>query len=232
MGVFSRLSDIVNSNLSSMLDRAENPEKIVRLIIQEMEDTLIEVRSSAAKTLAEKKDLEKRIKHYEDIQADWARKAELAVEKDREDLAKGALLAKSRAVETVDALRQDLFDVEESLAKTDHDMKQLQAKLDEARAKQKTIDRRQNTAETRLRARHQTHDGRIDDALARYESVERKLNEMEGRVDAYDLGRNKPQAGASLDDEFAALEAENGVETELEQIKARIRAKRSAGPTG
>jgi phage shock protein A len=219
MGVFSRLSDIINSNLNAMLARAEDPEKIVRLIIQEMEDTLVEVRAAAAKSIADKKEVTRRIEQLEAAQAEWERKAELAVEKGREDLAKGALIAKAKAAETTDLLRRELATVEEALAKTDDDMTKLQAKLTEAKNKQKAMEIRRKTATDRIRIRTQLHDGRIEEALARYAAVERKIDDLEGRVESYDLGRRGPR---TLDEEFADLEAEASVEQELAAMKARM----------
>jgi phage shock protein A len=217
MGIFSRLSDIVNSNLNSMLDRAEDPEKIVRLIIQEMEETLVEVRSAAARSIAEKKEVARRIDQLEAADAEWSRKAELALEKGREDLAKGALVARGRAAEAAAALKRELVQIDEALAKANEDMTKLQAKLSEAKNKQKAIEIRRRTAQERIRVRTQLHDGRIDDALSRYAHIERKLDELEGKVDAYDLGRPR-----GLEDEFADLEASSAVEKELAELKARL----------
>ena len=218
MGVFSRLTDIINSNLNAMLDRAEEPEKIVRLIIQEMEDTLVEVRSAAAKSIAEKKELMRKVDQFEAAQADWEAKAELAITKGREDLAKGALIAKTRAAETVEALKKELTIIDEALDKAKDDMEKLQAKLTEAKNKQKSLEIRRKSAHDRLRMRTQLHDGRIDDALGRYEYIERKLDELEGQVEAFDLGSGKK----SLAEEFSDLEAESAVERELEELKSRM----------
>ena len=229
MGVFSRLTDIINSNLNAMLDRAEDPEKIVRLIIQEMEDTLVEVRTAAAKSIAEKKELTRKVGQFQAAQSDWEAKAELAVAKGREDLAKGALLAKTRAAETVEVLTKELAIIDEALAKSKDDMAKLQAKLTEAKNKQKSLDIRRKTAHDRLRMRSQLHDGRIDDALSRYEYIERKLDEMEGQVEAFDLGTGKK----SLAEEFSDLEAESAVERELAELKSRMTKRpdrRAGGP--
>lgn len=217
MGIFSRLGDIINSNLNAMLDRAEEPEKIVRLIIQEMEDTLVEVRSAAARAIAEKKELARRIEHLEAAQADWQRKAELAIEKGREDLAKGALLAKSEAAATVALMQKEMGLIDDTLAKTNDDLARLDAKLAEAKAKQKSFEVRHNAARDQFRIRTQLHDGRIDDAMTRYEQIERKLDRMEGQVEAFDLGKRK-----SLHEEFAELEAETAISAELEALKARM----------
>jgi len=217
MGIFSRLGDIINSNLNAMLDRAEDPEKIVRLIVQEMEDTLVEVRAAAARSIAEKKDILRKVDQLEAAQTEWQRKAELAVEKGREDLAKGALVAKAQAATAADLLRRELETIEAALAKTNEDLGRLEAKLTEAKNKQKSFTIRHDAARDQIRIRTQLHDGRIDEALARYEQIERKIDTLEGQVESFDLGRRK-----TLQDEFADLEAESGVEKELQAIKARL----------
>ena len=217
MGIFSRLSDIINSNINAMLDRAEDPEKIVRLIIQEMEDTLVEVRTAAARHIAEKKEIVRKLEQLDKAQTEWAAKAELAIERGREDLAKGALMARNKASETAEMLKQELVSLEQALTKTDSDMSQLQEKLNEAKAKQKAMDVRRKTVGDRVRVRAQLHDNRINEALSRYEEIERKLDTLEGEAESYDLGRSR-----SLEDEFATLEAEDKIERELADLKARL----------
>ena len=217
MGIFSRLADIVNSNINAILDRAEDPEKIIRLIIQEMEDTLVEVRSSAVRTIAEKKEIERRLAALEREQEEWQRRAELAITKGREDLAKGALLAKTRVIEALSTLQHQRQQIEDALAKQNEDIAKLQAKLADAKTREKTIAARQKTAVNRIKLRTHLYDERITDAFARFEHVERALDEMEGKVDAFDLGRKK-----TLADELAGLEAESGVEEELRALKERL----------
>jgi phage shock protein A len=217
MGIFSRLSDIVNSNINAILDRAQDPEKIIRLIIQEMEDTLVEVRSSAVRTIAEKKEIERRLATLEREQEEWQRRAELAVTKAREDLAKAALHAKARVTQALSALRQQHQQIEEALARQNEDIGKLQAKLADAKTREKAIVARQKTAVNRIKLRTHLYDERITDAFARFEQVERALDQAEGKVEAYDLGRGK-----SLADELAGLEAENGVEEELKALKERL----------
>ena len=217
MGIFSRLADIVNSNINAILDRAEDPEKLIRLIIQEMEDTLVEVRSSAVRTIAEKKEIERRLAALEREQEEWQRRAELAVTKGREDLAKGALLAKARVVEALSTLQHQRQQIEDALAKQNEDIAKLQAKLADAKMREKTIAARQKTAVNRIKLRGHLYDERITDAFARFEQVERALDEMEGKVEAFDLGRKK-----TLADELAGLEAESGVEEELRALKERL----------
>ncbi|MCG8360041.1 MAG: phage shock protein PspA [Kiloniellales bacterium] len=220
MSIFSRLADIINSNINAILDRAEEPEKIIRLIIQEMEDTLVEVRTNAARSIADKKAIARKLDQVKEAQEEWARRAELALEKGREDLAKAALLEKAKLADTAGILEQELVQVEEAIVQGDADIAKLQAKLAEAKAKQKAIVTRQEAAGSRLKVRTTLQDGRVDDALARFEQVERKLDEAEGRVEAFDLGQRK-----TLAEEIAALEAESAIEAELESLKDRIAAR-------
>ena len=225
MGIFSRLSDIVNSNLNALLDRAEDPEKLIRLVIQEMEDTLVEVRAGAARTIADKKEINRRLTRLGEAQDEWDRKAALALRKDREDLARGALLEKAKLAETAQALEEELEILDETLARGDADIAKLEAKLVEAKAKQKAMTARHSATSDRLKVRRKLHDPRIDEAFARFEQVERRLDDAEGRVEAYDLGQKK-----TLADEIAELEAEATIADELEALKARVAAER-AGTT-
>ena len=217
MGVFSRLTDIINSNLTAMLDRAEDPEKMIRLIIQEMEDTLVEVRSTAARTIAEKKGINRQLDRLADSAAEWERKAEFAISRGREDLAKGALLEKSKLADAANALEAEVALLDDSLDKNDTDVSRLEAKLTEAKAKQKTIRSRKETVDSRLRVRRQLHDPRVDDAFARFEKIEKRIDAAEGEIESYDLGKRR-----SLSDEIAELEAESSIEKELAALKARV----------
>lgn len=217
MGIFSRLSDIANSNINSILDRAENPEKMARLMIQEMEDTLIEVRSSAVRAIADKKDIEKKLDELQASQIEWANKAEFALSNGREDLAKGALVAKAKMEEQAGYLKKELGFIDESLTKTNDDLAKLQAKLDEAKAKKKSLEIRLEASEKRVKLRRTTYDGRVDDALSRYESLERKINELDAESESYDLGRKK-----TLKEEFSEMEAEAGIEAELAALKSKM----------
>ncbi len=223
MGIFSRLSDIVNANLNALLDRAEDPEKMAKLMIQEMEDTLVEVRSAAVKNISEKKEMQRRLEQLAAAEADWAQKAEFAISKGRDDLAKGALLARRKLADTADALRGEMKAVEDALARHDEDLARLQSKLQEAKAKQKALLIRLNAAQKRVQVRRTLADGRVDDALARYETLHRKIDELEGRAEVYDMGQGK-----SLEQEFANLEAESGIDAELEALKEKLRAERKA----
>jgi phage shock protein A len=217
MGIFSRLADIVNSNINAILDRAEDPEKIIRLIIQEMEDTLVEVRSSAVRVIAEKKEVERRVAALQREVEEWQRRAELALTKGREDLAKAALAAKARIAAALAVQHEQLTQIGAALERQNDDIAKLQAKLADAKARERVIAVRHKTAAGRFRLRSRLHDDRISDAFARFEQVERALDEAEGRVESFDLGRR-----ASLDAELDGLDAENGVEEELQALKARL----------
>jgi len=222
MGIFTRFSDIVNSNINAILDKAEDPEKIVRLMIQEMEDTLVEVRSAAARSIADKKDLNRKIEKLDREKRDWDDRAELAMRKEREDLAKAALVEKSRVSGAVDVLKEDYLAVDEGLAKLNEDIARLESKLEDAKTRQKSLLARHKTANSRLAARKKIHDYKIDDAMVRFEAYTRRIDDVEGRVEAYDLGLPK-----DLNHEFAGLESEESVKKELDALKERVAAERN-----
>ncbi len=222
MGIFSRFSDIVNSNINSLLDKAEDPEKMVRLIIQEMEDTLVEVRSASAKTLANKKDITRQIEKMEQESQDWAAKAELALSKDREDLARAALLEKKKCQEHAESLKHELGLLDEQLSKLQAEVEQLQEKLADAKSRQKAIIMRQKTVSSRLEVKKRLDSSKVDDAMDRFERYEQKIDSLESQVDAYDLGKK------TLSDEFAELESENKVEDELAAMKAKLKKSKKA----
>ncbi len=223
MGIFSRFSDIVNSNINAILDKAEDPEKLVRLMIQEMEDTLVEVRSAAARAIADKKELNRKLSKYEEEEADWTAKAELAISKGRDDLAKAALAERSRVAEGTTNLRANYEAVDAGLSQLNDDIARLEEKLADAKSRQKALVLRHKTATNRLEVRKQIHENKIDDALVRFEQFERKMEAMEGRVEAYDMGLKK-----DLRREFRDLEGDESIEKELESLKAQIASKEQA----
>lgn len=222
MGIFSRFADIVNANINSLLDKAEDPEKMVRLIIQEMEDTLVEVRSSSARTLADKKEVVRRMDRLQEEGADWQSKAELAISKDREDLARQALLEKQKCEDNVTQMKDELTLLDDQVSRLKDEIGQLQTKLEDAKARQKTILMRGKTASSRLDVKSKLSSGKINDALSRFEAYERKIDNMEAEVESYDLG-NK-----SLADEFADLESAEKVDSELEALKAKLNSNKKA----
>ncbi|AXR05804.1 phage shock protein PspA [Salinimonas sediminis] len=222
MGIFSRFTDIVNSNINALLDKAEDPEKMVRLIIQEMEDTLVEVRSASAKTLASKKEIAAQVAKYEADASDWAAKAELALSKDREDLARAALQERKKSAEAATALNKELSAVDEQISKLQEEIGQLQEKLADAKARQKTILMRQKTVSSRLEVKRTLDSGKVDAAMGRFEQYERKIDDLESQVDAYDLGKK------TLQDEFAELAADDKIDEELAALKAKLNKNKPA----
>jgi len=222
MGIFTRLSDIFNSNLNSMLDKAEDPEKIIRMIIQEMEDTLVEVRSAAARSIADQKDVARKLKRLEDAQAEWERKAELAISKGREDLAKGALVEKSKVADMAAHMAEDGAQLDEAMKRHEGDVEKLEAKLREARAKKATIEARTKTVKSQIRVKRNLHDNRIQDAFDRFDKVESRLDRMEAEAESYDLGQGK---GKSVAQEINELAANDDVEAEFAALKAKVTGK-------
>ncbi|HCM47371.1 MAG TPA: phage shock protein PspA [Colwellia sp.] len=219
MGIFSRFTDIINSNINNLLDKAEDPAKMVRLIIQEMEDTLVEVRSSSAKTLADKKELTRQVSRLEQDAEQWQEKAELALNKDREDLARAALMEKKKSSESAQALVDELIHTDEHLSKLQDEISQLQDKLSDAKARQKAIVIREKSASSRLKVKENLHSTRVNDALNRFDHYERKVDDIEAAVESYDLGSK------SLADEIAGLASDEKVDDELAQLKAKMKNK-------
>jgi len=219
MGVFSRFTDIINSNINSLLDKAEDPEKMVRLIIQEMEDTLVEVRSTSAKTLADKKEITRHAFRFQSDAQQWQQKAELALSKGRDDLARAALIEKSKCTESSVALLDELTYVDGHIAKLQEEISQLQDKLVDAKSRKKTIMMREKTVSSRLKVRQKIDSDSVNDALSRFDSYERKIDDLEGQVDSYDID-NK-----SLADEISDLEVDQGIDDELAKLKAKLNKK-------
>ena len=218
MGVFSRITDIVNSNINALLDKAEDPEKMVRLIIQEMEGTLVEVRSTSARAIADKKELGRRSEQLQHEMEEWDRKAELAVSKGRDDLARAALVEKSKAEDAGKTMAVELEALGETLAKLNEDIHALQMKIKDAKARQAAIVMRGQAAQTRLGIRRQLNDHNIDDAITRFEQYERKMDDLEGQVESYDMGQR------SLRDQIDELAVDESVDDELRELKARMKA--------
>jgi len=219
MGIFSRFADIVNSNINAILDKAEDPEKMVRLIIQEMEDTLVEVRSTSAKTLAEKKELARRVEALNAEKAEWEAKAELALSKDREDLARAAISEKHKATAAADAVAKELAHVDEHIEKLQQEVETVQEKLADAKARQKAIILRQRSAESRLEVKKALDSNRVDSALHRFERFETKIDGIESQVESYEMGKK------SLADEIAQLQQDEKIDDELAALKKKLAEK-------
>ena len=217
MGIFSRTRDIIAANVTDLLDRAEDPTKMIRMIIFEMEETLVEVRASAARTIADQKEMRRHVVKLESLQESWREKAELALSKDREDLAKAALLEKQKASDMADRLTAEIGVLDDALRGYEEDISKLQAKLREARSRQSIVCTRLESAENKIKLRELTYGERVHDAFSRFEDLERKVDQAEGRADALTLGAGSLR---SLEDEFADLRADDAVEAELAAMKA------------
>ena len=215
--VFSRARDIFAANMTELLDRAEDPARMIRMIILEMEETLVEVRATAARSIADIKEMRRSLARLEGIQANWIEKAELALSKGREDLAKAALVEKQKAADMVDALTAEVGQIEQVLRGYEADIAKLQAKLREARARQNAIQHRLESAVTRARANELLHGGRTADAFSKFEVLERRADFAEGRAEALGIG--------SLEDEIDQLRSSEKIDAELEAMKAALAAK-------
>jgi len=217
MSVFSRLTDIINANINSLLEKAEDPEKIIRLMIQEMEDTLVEIRSAAAKCIADRKEQRRYSEFLEREQQGWAKRAELAVRQGREDLARAALAEKQALVDEAGKTGHEMELLNQQLEKFNSDITQLQSKLNDAKTRQRSIVIRHKTASSQLAARKHIHDDKIDEMLFKFENAEQRIDRVEAQGEAMDIGRRK-----GLADEIAGLEGDDRVEDALEALKAKI----------
>ncbi|MET0374897.1 MAG: phage shock protein PspA [Rhizorhabdus sp.] len=217
MGIFSRTRDIIAANVTDLLDKAEDPAKMIRMIILEMEETLVEVRASAARTIADQKELRRQIAKLDTVQANWLEKAELALSKDREDLAKAALIEKQKAADLAEQLNEEIALLDESLKASEGDIAKLQGKLREARARQNSIVTRLESANNRAKMREMYAGPKIDDAFSRFELLERRVDYAEGRADAAGMGA----APKTLEEEIAELRSSDKVDAELAAMKAK-----------
>ncbi|WP_298673741.1 phage shock protein PspA [uncultured Sphingomonas sp.] len=225
MGIFSRTRDIFAANMAELLDKAEDPAKMIRMIILEMEETLVEVRASAARTIADSKEMRRHIAKLESLEANWTEKAELALSKDREDLAKAALVERQRATGMADQLRAEVKVLDDALRSSEEDIAKLQNKLREARAKQNNIATRLESANNRTRLREMWNGPRTHEAFSRFDMLERRVDEAEGRADAMGLGAHPK----TLDEEIAELKSADKIDAELAALKARLNAQQNGG---
>ncbi len=219
MGIFSRTRDIIAANFSELLDQADDPAKMIRMIILEMEETLVEVRASAARTIADQKEMHRHTVKLDRLQADWGEKAELALSKDREDLARAALMERRKAADMADQLKAEITVLDDALRAYEADIAKLQSRLREARSRQSQIAARLESAENRFKLRTLMTNERVDEALARFDQLERRVDYAEGRADSLEIGGRGKK---TLADEFAELEGGDKVDEELEELKRAL----------
>ncbi|MFQ1766133.1 phage shock protein PspA [Aeromonas veronii] len=215
MSIFSRLADIINSNLTALLDKAEDPQKMVRLIIQEMEDELVKERSNLARFLASQKEIGRQVARHQERVDEWQAKAELALTKGREDLARAALIEKKKQSELGEALQRELQAVDSGIEKLGEEIRQLEAKLEDARARQKAMAIRTEAASSRLNVQSQVARGESQAVVSKFERMERRIDEMEARAD---LG----QSDKALAQQFAELEVDDQISRELEAMRQKL----------
>jgi phage shock protein A len=220
MSIFSRTRDIMAANFTELLDRSEDPSRMIRMIILEMEETLVEVRASAARSIADAKEMRRAISRLEGLKDSWTEKAELALSKGREDLAKAALIERQKAADMAGGLEAEIKVVDDTLKSYEADIAKLQSKLREARARQNALATRMESAVTRAKAREVLNGSRTEDAFSRFELLERRADFAEGRAEA--LGMTGPK---SLEEEIAELRAADAVDAELEALKAALAAR-------
>ena len=220
MGIFSRTRDIIAANFNDMLDKADDPQKMIRMIILEMEETLVEVRASAARTIADQKEMHRHSVKLDRLQADWSEKAQLALSKDREDLARAALVERKKAADMSEQLKAEIAVLDDALRAYEQDIAKLQHRLREARSRQTAIAARLESAENRVKLRSLMTNERVDEALSRFDQLERRVDYAEGRADALQIadGTGKP----SLADEIAALEGADAIDDELAEMKRAL----------
>ena len=214
MGIFTRVRDIISSNINAMLDKAEDPEKLIKLMIREMEDTLVELRASCAGAMAQKKKVQRSVENAEVRAAEWSGKAQLAVDKGRDDLAREALVEKRRYVDRADSLREELVQTDSLVEQYQQDIAQLEDKLTKAREKKGGLVQRKIRAEGKGRAQRDIRKTDTTDTFTRFENFENRIERMEAEADLVNFG-HKP----SLDDKFAELETDDDIEDELRALK-------------
>lgn len=220
MGIFSRTRDIVAANFTDLLDKAEDPAKMIRMIILEMEETLVEVRATAARTIADQKEMRRHIDKLGKLEASWEEKAELALSKDREDLAKAALVERQKATDMAERLQIEITVLDDALKASEGDIAKLQSKLRDARARQSAIATRMETAHNRIRVREAYSGERVNDAFSRFDILEKRADMAEGRADALAMGAPK-----TLEEEIDELKTSERVDAALEALKAKAAGK-------
>ncbi|HEU4876604.1 MAG TPA: phage shock protein PspA [Sphingomicrobium sp.] len=217
--IFTRTRDIIAANMAELLDQSEDPSRMIRMIIVEMEETLVEVRATAARSIADIKEMRRACQRLDDLQHGWVEKAGLALEKGREDLARAALSEKQKAAEMAEGLHAEVAQIEAVLKGYEADIQRLQAKLAEARARQNAIASRFESAVSRARTSELLHGNRSQEAFAKFELLERRADFAEGRADA--LALSGPR---SLEEEIAELRSADAVDAELDAMKAALAA--------
>jgi phage shock protein A len=215
MGIFTRFSDIISSNINSMLDKAEDPEKMIKLMIHEMEDTLIELKSSCAGVIAGRKKVERKLEEMLGRRDLWAERANLAVAKGRDNLAREALIEKRRFAEIAEALENELVEFEGIFNQYQEDITELESKLNNAKEKKRVLVQRHKRATGKKRAQEDIRRSNSGDTMARFDKLESRIEQMEAEADLVNMPK-KP----TIEEEFDNLASDDEIENELARIKA------------
>lgn len=224
MGIFTRFRDIISSNINAMLDKAEDPEKLIRLMIREMEDTLVELKASCAGVMAGAKKIQRRTDEADSRAKGWGSKAELAVNKGREDLAREALVERRRYTDRMTDLEKQLIEHNALIAQYQDDIRQLEEKLDSAREKQRMLVQRHIHATKKRRAQEEIRRANGTEAILKFEELENRIERMEAEADLVNYGKK-----TTLEAEFETLSVDDDIEKELQDLKDSLTKKESKG---
>jgi len=215
MGIFTRFRDIISSNINAMLDKAEDPEKLIKLMIREMEDTLVEIKTACAGVMASGKKIQRQIDGHRARAQYWEEKAELAVNKGRDDLAREALVEKRKFNQRTESLESDLVEQDQLVEQYQADIRQLEDKLKSARDKQRMLVQRHVHAHNKIQAQQELR--RIDssETLMKFDDLENRIERMEAEADLVNYGKK-----TSLEDELERLSVDEEIEDELKALKS------------
>jgi phage shock protein A len=223
MSIFNRVNDVIQSNIAAMLDKAEDPEKLLNLMLSDMHEALKDWRSTAAALLCEEKTLKRQIAQKQKDLISWQTKAELAVAKNRDDLAKSALVEKQRVDEQIAAKNTQLNTLKESIEKITADCERLQQKMAQAKSKQAQLIKRHDIVAAREKVNMQLHSDNVANTLSRFEMIEQKVEGIEAQVDAYEL-TNTAQSTA---EQIETLVKNEKIDAELARLKASVKQSNS-----
>lgn len=224
MGIFTRFKDIVSANINAMLDRAEDPEKLIKLMVREMEDTLVELKAACAATMADRSRAARELADVQERVDTWSARAELAVQKGRDDLARDALMEKRRHQERADHLDEELTKLDALVEQSQNDIQALEEKLEIAQEKKRLLVQRHIRANTQKRANEDIRRADSQDAILRFEQFEQRIERMEAEAEM-----SRPRRRSSLEEEFAKLESDGDIEEELKNMKQGTKKSSTSG---
>lgn len=218
MGIFNRVNDIIQANIVAMLDKAEDSEKLLNLMLTEMQEALNECRSTAAALLCEEKNIKRQISNKQQALTNWQLKAEHAIAKNRDDLAKSALAEKHTVEKNIERLQTQLETLQQSIVKITEDCERLQQKMTQAKAKQAQLVKRENVVEARAKINTQLQSDKVATALSRFEQIERRVESVESQVEAYELTDTASNTAMQIE----SLVKNEKIDAELASLKASL----------